>query len=48
MATLQIHGVPDELHEALRRRAKERGSSISDEAIRLLELALAIESRDRH
>ncbi len=40
MATLHVRNVPDETYEALRERARERRSSISVEAIRLLERAL--------
>ncbi len=45
MATLYCRGVPDELYEVLSQRAEEHGSSISKEAIRLLERALSFESR---
>jgi plasmid stability protein len=40
MATIHVRNVSDELHEALRRRARERRSSISRETIQLLERAL--------
>lgn len=40
MATLHVRDVPDETYEALRERANERRTSISAEAIRLLERAL--------
>lgn len=40
MPVLFVREVPDELYGALRRRARERRSSISKEAIRLLESAL--------
>lgn len=40
MATLHVRDVPDETYEALRERAAERRTSISAEAIRLLERAL--------
>jgi len=40
MATLHVRDVPDETYEALRERANERHTSISAEAIRLLERAL--------
>jgi plasmid stability protein len=43
MAVLHVRGVPDDLYRALERRAKERNSSITAEAIRLLGRALAIE-----
>jgi plasmid stability protein len=36
MATLYVENVPDELYKALRKRAKERGNSISTEVISLL------------
>lgn len=40
MATLHVRGVPEETYEALRDRAAENRTSISREAIRLLERAL--------
>lgn len=40
MATLHVGVVPDETYEALRERAAERRTSISAEAIRLLERGL--------
>jgi plasmid stability protein len=40
MATLYVREVPDHTYEALRQRAQERRTSISAEAIRLLERAL--------
>ncbi len=40
MSTLHVRNVPDEIYEALRRRADERESSISSEAVRLLRRAL--------
>jgi plasmid stability protein len=43
MAVLHVRGVPDDLYRALARRARERDSSITAEAIRLLRRALAIE-----
>lgn len=43
MSTLYVREVPDELYEALRRRAKERRSSVSREAIRLLERGLRLD-----
>ncbi|HET7206447.1 MAG TPA: hypothetical protein VFI95_07690 [Terriglobales bacterium] len=36
MATLHVENVPDDLYKALRKRAKERGNSISTEVISLL------------
>lgn len=41
MATLHVRNVPDSTYEALRERATERRTSISAEAIRLLERALS-------
>jgi len=43
MAVLHVRGVPDDLYRMLEKRAKERKSSITAEAIRLLRRALAIE-----
>lgn len=40
MGTLYVREVPERVHGALKRRARERGSSISKEAVRLLERAL--------
>ena len=40
MATLHVRNVPDGTYEALRERATERRTSISAEAIRLIERAL--------
>ena len=40
MATLHVRNVPDSTYEALRERASEHNSSISAEAIRLIERAL--------
>lgn len=40
MATLHVREFPDEAYEALRERAAERRTSISAEAIRLIERAL--------
>lgn len=40
MATLHVRNVPERTYEALRERATERHSSISAEAIRLIERAL--------
>jgi plasmid stability protein len=37
MPTLYVENVPDDLYEALRRRARERRSSIASEVIALLE-----------
>lgn len=40
MATLHVRNVPDATYEALRERATERRTSISAEAVRLIERAL--------
>lgn len=40
MPTLHVRNVPDELYEALRRRAEVRRTSIGAEAIALLEAGL--------
>lgn len=40
MATLHVRNVPDPTYEALRERASERRTSISSEAIRLIERGL--------
>jgi plasmid stability protein len=40
MPTLHVRHVPEHTYEALRQRAAERRSSISSEAIRLIERAL--------
>lgn len=40
MATLYVRDMPVELYEHLRKRAAEEGRSISQEAVRLLRLAL--------
>ncbi len=40
MATLHVRNVPDSTYEALREKAVERRTSISTEAVRLLERAL--------
>lgn len=49
MATLYVENVPDELYEALRKRAKQNHKSIAGEVISLLEerlpTAAAIEKR---
>lgn len=41
MATLHVRNVPDSTYEALRERATEHRTSISAEAIRLIERALS-------
>ena len=43
MATLHVRGVPDELYRRLKRRARDRHSSITAEAIRLLDRGLDFE-----
>lgn len=40
MGTLHVRNVPDPLYRALKKRAHERGSSLSAETIRLLDRAL--------
>lgn len=40
MATLHVRNVPDPTYEALRERAAEHRTSISAEAVRLIERAL--------
>ena len=40
MSTLHVRNVPDGLYDALRKRAEDRGSSLSAETIRLLGRAL--------
>ena len=49
MATLYVENVPDELYEALRKRAKQNHKSIAGEVISLLEerLPTAAELRRR-
>jgi len=49
MSTLYVREVPERLYKTLRERAKERGTSIAAEAIRLLERGLQVdrpEARD--
>lgn len=43
--TLDIRNVPDEVYEALRSRATERGTSIATEAIGILDEALRSKRR---
>ncbi|MGH2691136.1 MAG: FitA-like ribbon-helix-helix domain-containing protein [Actinomycetota bacterium] len=43
MAILHVRGVPEDLYRDLSERARERDSSITAEAIRLLRRALALE-----
>jgi plasmid stability protein len=40
MATLYVRDVPDDLYDRLRKRADERGTSISAEAVALLRRSL--------
>ena len=40
MATLYVRDMPDKLYEHLKKRAADEGRSISQEAVRLLRLAL--------
>ena len=47
MATLHVRNVPDDVYEALRRRAEDRGTSISAEAVDLLGSALERSERKR-
>ena len=44
MATLYVENVPDDLYEALRKRAKSRRRSIAAEVIQLLEANIPTES----
>lgn len=41
MPALHVRGVPEDVYEALRRRAKEQGRSISSETIAILKSAVA-------
>jgi plasmid stability protein len=43
MSTLHVRHVPDDVYEALKKRAAEHETSISTETIRLLRRALAID-----
>jgi len=43
VATLYVRDVPNDLYERLRDRAAEEGRSISQEAVRLLRIALLTE-----
>ena len=43
MSTLHVRNVPPEIYASLRRRARERKSSISVETIRLLARALRVD-----
>jgi plasmid stability protein len=44
MANLQVKDLPDELHDALRRRAEEEGTTLSALVTRLLRRELALPS----
>lgn len=43
VSTLYVREVPDEVYEAIRRHARERRSSVSREAIRLLQRGLRMD-----
>jgi plasmid stability protein len=43
MSTLYVRNVPEDLYEALKRRAAQRNSSISAETIRLLRQAMRVD-----
>ena len=43
VSTLHVRNVPEPIHRALRKRARERGSSVSAETIRLLGRALRVD-----
>jgi plasmid stability protein len=47
VATLHVRGVPDDLYLALAARARQKGVSITSEAIQLLRRALALERVDQ-
>ena len=47
MATLYVRDMPDKLYEHLKKRAADEGRSISQEAVRLLRLAL-LTDRPKH
>jgi plasmid stability protein len=47
MATLHVRGVPDDLYEELTDHARDHGTSVTKEAIRLLRRALDLERRAR-
>lgn len=44
MSAIQIKQVPDELHQRLRKRAREEGRSLSQYALNVLERDLALPS----
>jgi plasmid stability protein len=43
MATLHVRGVPDDVYKALAKRARDQGTSITSETIKLLRRALSLE-----
>ena len=43
VSTLHVRNVPEPIYKALRQRARERGSSVSAETIRLLGRALRVD-----
>jgi hypothetical protein len=45
MGAIQVKGVPEELHEALRRRAIEEGMSLADYVLDLIRRDLGLPSR---
>ena len=47
MATLYVENVPDELYEALRKRAKQNGKSIAGEVIAILKRDVPTEAEIR-
>lgn len=44
MANLQVKGLPDDLHEELRRRADADGTTLSDLVTRMIRRELAVPS----
>ena len=44
MANLQVKGLPDDLHEELRRRAEADGTTLSDLVTRMIRRELAVPS----
>jgi plasmid stability protein len=46
MSDLHVRNVPEDVYEGLRRRAKELGTSISVETVRLLRRALKTDSAE--
>ena len=47
MATLYVRNFPDDLHQRLKARAAERGITLSQLVIELLEKALRMEEAER-